>query len=128
MFSPCLINGKDDYQWLCTRVAAGAGNAYADVNAYAVALGWTSRVPGTQCRNFLESRASFFQRGWRLGGHHVQCVCCICQFGLRHVAGCLVQAWFLRSVCKHNAAVLPLPSAPVGRGDGADGADAICMA
>jgi hypothetical protein len=35
----------------------------------------------------------------------------------------LVQAWDVRNSCKHNGAVLPLPSAPEGRG--ADGVDAM---
>jgi hypothetical protein len=35
----------------------------------------------------------------------------------------IVQAWDVRNSCKHNGAVLPLPSAPEGRG--ADGVDAM---
>jgi hypothetical protein len=35
----------------------------------------------------------------------------------------LVQAWDVRNTCKHSGAVLPLPSAPVGRG--VDGIDAM---
>jgi hypothetical protein len=34
-----------------------------------------------------------------------------------------VQAWDVRNTCKHSGAVLPLPSAPVGRG--VDGIDAM---
>jgi hypothetical protein len=39
------------------------------------------------------------------------------------IALLLVQAWDVRNSCKHNGAVLPLPSAPEGRG--ADGVDAM---
>jgi hypothetical protein len=39
------------------------------------------------------------------------------------IAEYLVQAWDVRNSCKHNGAVLPLPSAPEGRG--ADGVDAM---
>jgi hypothetical protein len=35
----------------------------------------------------------------------------------------LAQAWDVRYRCKHNGVVLPLPSAPEGRG--ADGVDAM---
>jgi hypothetical protein len=41
----------------------------------------------------------------------------------RSIAEYLVQAWDVRNSCKHNGAVLPLPSAPEGRG--ADGVDAL---
>jgi hypothetical protein len=41
----------------------------------------------------------------------------------RSIAEYLVQAWDARNSCKHNGAVLPLPSAPEGRG--ADGVDAM---
>jgi hypothetical protein len=41
----------------------------------------------------------------------------------RSIAEYLVQAWDVRNSCKHNGAVLPLPSAPEGRG--ADGVDAM---
>jgi hypothetical protein len=41
----------------------------------------------------------------------------------RSIAEYLVQAWDLRNSCKHNGAVLFLPSAPEGRG--ADGVDAM---
>jgi hypothetical protein len=41
----------------------------------------------------------------------------------RSIAEYLVQAWDVRNHCKHNGAVLPLPSAPEGRG--ADGVDAM---
>jgi hypothetical protein len=40
-----------------------------------------------------------------------------------HIARYLVQAWDVRNTCKHSGAVLPLPSAPVGRG--VDGIDAM---
>jgi hypothetical protein len=39
------------------------------------------------------------------------------------IAEYLVQVWDVRNSCKHNGAVLPLPSAPEGRG--ADGVDAM---
>jgi hypothetical protein len=42
-----------------------------------------------------------------------------------HIARYLVQAWDVRNTCKHSGAVLPLPSAPVGRG--VDGIDAMMM-
>jgi hypothetical protein len=35
----------------------------------------------------------------------------------------IMQAWDVRNTCKHSGAVLPLPSAPVGRG--VDGIDAM---
>jgi hypothetical protein len=38
------------------------------------------------------------------------------QFVFRHIAEYLVQAWNVRNTCKHSGAVLPFPSAPVGRG------------
>jgi hypothetical protein len=38
------------------------------------------------------------------------------QFVSMHIARYLVQAWDVRNTCKHSGAVLPLPSAPVGRG------------
>jgi hypothetical protein len=41
----------------------------------------------------------------------------------RSIAEYLVQAWDVCNSCKHNGAVLPLPSAPEGRG--ADGVDAM---
>jgi hypothetical protein len=41
----------------------------------------------------------------------------------RSIAEYLVQAWDVRNSCKHNGAVLPLPSAPEGRR--ADGVDAM---
>jgi hypothetical protein len=41
----------------------------------------------------------------------------------RNIAEYLVQAWDVRNGCKHKGAVLPLPSAPEGRG--ADGVDAM---
>ena len=40
-------------------------------------------------------------------------------FVARLIADYLVQAWDLRNGCKHTGAVLPSPTAPVGRG--ADG-------
>jgi hypothetical protein len=45
------------------------------------------------------------------------------QFVSMHIARYLVQAWDVRNTCKHSGAVLPLPSAPVGRG--VDGIDAM---
>jgi hypothetical protein len=45
----------------------------------------------------------------------------LCQMTL--IARYLVQAWDVRNTCKHSGAVLPLPSAPVGRG--VDGIDAM---
>jgi hypothetical protein len=45
------------------------------------------------------------------------------QFVFRHIAEYLVQAWDVRNTCKHSGAVLPFPSAPVGRG--VDGIDAM---
>jgi hypothetical protein len=45
-----------------------------------------------------------------------------CRVISRSIAAYLVQAWDVRNSCKHNGAVLPLPSAPEGRG--ADGVDA----
>jgi hypothetical protein len=48
-----------------------------------------------------------------------------CQFVFRHVAEYLVQAWDVRNTCKHSGAVLPFPSAPVGRG--VDGIDAMAL-
>jgi hypothetical protein len=47
----------------------------------------------------------------------------IMQFVSMHIARYLVQAWDVRNTCKHSGAVLPLPSAPVGRG--VDGIDAM---
>jgi hypothetical protein len=41
----------------------------------------------------------------------------------RSIAAYLVKAWDVRNSCKHNGAVLPLSSAPGGRG--ADGVDAM---
>jgi hypothetical protein len=41
----------------------------------------------------------------------------------RRFAEYLVQAWDVRNSCKHNGAVLHLPSAPAGCG--ADGVDAM---
>jgi hypothetical protein len=46
-----------------------------------------------------------------------------CRVISRSIAEYLVQAWDVRNSCKHNEAVLPLPSAPEGRG--ADGVDAM---
>jgi hypothetical protein len=46
-----------------------------------------------------------------------------CRVISRSIAEYLVQAWDVRNSCKHNGAVLPLPSAPEGRG--ADGVDAM---
>jgi hypothetical protein len=46
-----------------------------------------------------------------------------CQVISRSIAEYLVQAWDVRNSCKRNGAVLPLPSAPEGRG--ADGVDAM---
>jgi hypothetical protein len=46
-----------------------------------------------------------------------------CRVNSRSIAEYLVQAWDVRNSCKHNRAVLPLPSAPEGRG--ADGVDAM---
>jgi hypothetical protein len=40
------------------------------------------------------------------------------QFVFRHIGEYLVQAWDVRNTCKHSGAVLPFPSAPVGRGVG----------
>jgi hypothetical protein len=46
------------------------------------------------------------------------------QFGCRTLARCFEpMTGSLRNSCKHNGAVLPLPSAPEGRG--ADGVDAM---
>jgi hypothetical protein len=45
------------------------------------------------------------------------------QFVSMHIARYLVQAWDVRNTSKHSGAVLPLPSAPVGRG--VDGIDAM---
>jgi hypothetical protein len=45
------------------------------------------------------------------------------QFVSRHIVAYLVQAWDVRITCKHSGAVLPFPSAPVGRG--VDGIDAM---
>jgi hypothetical protein len=42
-----------------------------------------------------------------------------CREAARLIADYLVHAWDHRNACKHNGAVLPPPSAPVGRG--ADG-------
>jgi hypothetical protein len=47
----------------------------------------------------------------------------VCQLVSRSVAAYLVKAWNVRNSCKHNGAVLPLSSAPGGRG--ADGVDAM---
>jgi hypothetical protein len=41
----------------------------------------------------------------------------------RSIAEYRMQAWDVRNSCKHNGAVLPLPSAPEGHG--ADGVDAM---
>jgi hypothetical protein len=46
-----------------------------------------------------------------------------CRVISRSIAEYLVQAGDVRNSCKHNGAVLPLPSAPEGRG--ADGVDAM---
>jgi hypothetical protein len=46
-----------------------------------------------------------------------------CRVISRSIAEYLVQAWDVCNSCKHNGAVLPLPSAPEGRG--ADGGDAM---
>jgi hypothetical protein len=46
-----------------------------------------------------------------------------CRVISRSIAEYLVQAWDVHNSCKHNGAVLPLPSAPEGRG--ADGVDAM---
>jgi hypothetical protein len=46
-----------------------------------------------------------------------------CRVISRSIAEYLVQAWDVRNSCRHNGAVLPLPSAPEGRG--ADGVDAM---
>jgi hypothetical protein len=46
-----------------------------------------------------------------------------CRVISRSIAEYLVQAWDVRNSCKHNGAVLPIPSAPEGRG--ADGIDAM---
>jgi hypothetical protein len=46
-----------------------------------------------------------------------------CRVISRSIAEYLVQAWDVRNSCKHNGAVLPLPSAPEGRW--ADGIDAM---
>jgi hypothetical protein len=43
----------------------------------------------------------------------------------RHIAEYLVQAWDVRNTYKHSGAVLPFPSAPVGRG--VDGIDAMAL-
>jgi hypothetical protein len=47
----------------------------------------------------------------------------VCRVISRSMAEYLVQAWDVRNNCKHNGAVLPLSSAPGGRG--ADGVDAM---
>jgi hypothetical protein len=46
-----------------------------------------------------------------------------CRVISRSIAEYLVQAWDVRNSCKRNGSVLPLPSAPEGRG--ADGVDAM---
>jgi hypothetical protein len=43
----------------------------------------------------------------------------VCRVAARSIADYLVHAWNHRNACKHSGAVLPPPSAPVGRG--ADG-------
>jgi hypothetical protein len=43
----------------------------------------------------------------------------VCRVAARSIADYLVHAWNHRTACKHSGAVLPPPSAPVGRG--ADG-------
>jgi hypothetical protein len=57
----------------------------------------------------------------RVGGGVSQCIAC--RVISRSIAEYLVQAWDVRNSCKHNGAVLPLPSAPEGHG--ADGVDAM---
>jgi hypothetical protein len=47
----------------------------------------------------------------------------VCRRVSRSIAAYLVNAWDVRNSCKHNGAVLPLSSAPGGRG--ADGVDAM---
>jgi hypothetical protein len=47
----------------------------------------------------------------------------VCRVISRSIAEYLVQAWDVRNNCKNNGAVLPLSSAPEGRG--ADGVDAM---
>jgi hypothetical protein len=47
----------------------------------------------------------------------------VCRVISRSIAEYLVQAWDVRNNCKHNAAVLPLSSAPEGHG--ANGVDAM---
>jgi hypothetical protein len=52
----------------------------------------------------------------------LRCLCvhaCTSTYRGRLIADYLVRAWDHRNACKHNGAVLPPPSAPVGRG--ADG-------
>jgi hypothetical protein len=51
------------------------------------------------------------------------CTVCASRVISRSIAEYLVQAWDVHNSCKHNGAVLPLPSAPEGRG--ADGIDAM---
>jgi hypothetical protein len=46
-----------------------------------------------------------------------------CRVIFRSIVEYPVQAWDVRNSCEHNGAVLPLPSAPEGRG--ADGVDAM---
>jgi hypothetical protein len=47
----------------------------------------------------------------------------VCRLVSRSIAAYLVKAWDVRISCKHNGAVLPLSSAPEGRG--VDGVDAM---
>jgi hypothetical protein len=47
----------------------------------------------------------------------------VCRVISRSIAEYLVQAWDVRNNYKHNGAVLPVVTAPVGRG--ADGVDAM---
>jgi hypothetical protein len=54
---------------------------------------------------------------------HQDSLCWKEEFVSMHIARYLVQAWDVRNTCKHSGAVLPLPSAPVGRG--VDGIDAM---
>ena len=47
----------------------------------------------------------------------------VCRLVSRSIAAYLVKAWDVRNSCQHNGVVLPLSSAPGGRG--ADGVDAM---
>jgi hypothetical protein len=44
----------------------------------------------------------------------------VCRLAARSIADYLVHAWSHRNACKHNGAVLPPPSSPVGCGANGD--------